>query len=72
MIIRDDQLSGGLFAWRLEWTGSWMSTPIRGGTGAKVASMQYVWFCCPHREHDWELRITNDRTTVVPIVENGG
>ena len=54
------------------WTGNLIPSLIRGGTGEEVASMQRAWFCCPRCHRDWEVRITNDRVTVVPVLEHGG
>ncbi len=55
------------------WTGSLVPSIIRGGPDAEIASMQRAWFRCPRCQRDWEVRITNDRVTVMPAVaEHGG
>ena len=55
-----------------DWTGSLVPSRIQGGTGAAIAPMQRGWFRCPRCQRDWEVRITNDRVTVLPAVEHGG
>lgn len=54
------------------WTGSLVPSLIRGGADAEIASMQRAWCRCPRCERDWEVRITDDRVTVLPAVEHGG
>jgi hypothetical protein len=54
------------------WTGSLVPSLVRGGADAEIASMQRAWFQCPRCQRDWEVRITNDRVTVLPVVEAGG
>ena len=54
------------------WTGSLVPSLVRGGADAEVASMQRAWFRCPRCQRDWEVRINNDRVTVLPVVEHGG
>jgi len=54
------------------WTGSLIPSAVRGGTGAEIAPMQRAWFRCPRCDRDWEVRIINDRITVLPAVEHGG
>ena len=44
---------------------------VRGGAGEEIATMQRAWFRCPNCRGDWEVRITNDRVTVVPAPEHG-
>jgi hypothetical protein len=51
------------------WTGYLIPSLLKGGTDAEVASMQRAWFHCPGCQRDWEVRITNDRVTVVPVQE---
>jgi hypothetical protein len=54
------------------WTGSLVPSLVRGGAEAEVASMQQAWFRCPRCQRDWEVRITNDRVTVLRVAgENG-
>jgi hypothetical protein len=54
------------------WGGSLVPSQVRGGVDAEIVSMQRAWFRCPHCQRDWEVRITNDRVTVLPVVEHGG
>ncbi len=54
-----------------DWTGSLVPSVIRGGTGAEIASMQRAWFRCPCCQADWEVRITDDRVTVLPVPRTG-
>jgi hypothetical protein len=53
-------------------TGSLIPSLVRGGAEAEVASMQRAWFRCPGCQRDWEVRITNDRVTVLPAARHGG
>jgi hypothetical protein len=53
------------------WTGSLVPSHVRGGAGEEIATMQRAWFRCPRCQGDWEVRITNDRVTVVPAPEHG-
>ncbi|HZT83419.1 MAG TPA: hypothetical protein VFA26_24525 [Gemmataceae bacterium] len=55
-----------------EWNGSLVPSLIRGGAGSEIASKQHAWFRCPSCERDWEVSITNDRVTVLPVGEQGG
>jgi hypothetical protein len=52
-----------------DWTGSLVPSRLRGGADAEIASMHRAWFRCPRCQGDWEVRITNDRVTVLPVVE---
>ena len=54
------------------WAGSLLPSLLRGGTASEIASLQRAWFRCPRCERDWEVRITNDKVTVVPVFEQGG
>jgi hypothetical protein len=54
------------------WTGSLVPSLVQGGAGKEVATMQRAWFRCPRCQGDWEVRITDDRVTVLPAVERGG
>jgi hypothetical protein len=53
------------------WAGSLVPSLVRGGAGEEIATMQRAWFRCPRCQGDWEVRITNDRVTVVPASEHG-
>ncbi len=33
---------------------------------AEIVSMQRAWFRCPRCQRDWEVRIADDRVTVLP------
>jgi hypothetical protein len=43
-----------------------------GGASAEVASAQRAWFRCPRCERDWEVRISDDKVEVLPIVSDFG
>jgi hypothetical protein len=34
--------------------------------------MQRAWFRCPRCQRDWEVRIKDDKVSVVPVTEHGG
>jgi hypothetical protein len=53
------------------WTGSLVPSVLRGGADAEIASMHRAWFRCPRCQADWEVRIIDDRVTVLPAVESG-
>jgi hypothetical protein len=55
-----------------DWTGSLVPSLVRGGPDAEIVSMQRAWFCCPRCQRDWEVRIRDDRVTVLPAAEHGG
>ena len=55
-----------------DWTGSLVPSRLRGGADAEIASMQRAWFCCPRCQRDWEVRINDEKVTIVPVVEHGG
>ena len=50
------------------WTGSLLPSIHRGGPDAEIMSTHTAWFRCPSCLGDWELRITDDRVTVLPAV----
>lgn len=52
-----------------DWSGSLVPSLLQGGADAEIASMHQAWFRCPRCQGDWEVRITNDRVTVLPAVE---
>jgi hypothetical protein len=54
------------------WTGNLMPSHLRGGADAEIVSMHRAWFQCPRCQHDWEIRITDDRVTVLPVGEPAG
>jgi hypothetical protein len=49
------------------WSGSLVPSLLRGGGSEEVASMQRAWFRCPRCGRDWEVRITDDTVTVLPV-----
>ena len=57
---------------RCGWIGSLIPFFIQGGEGAEIASMSQAWFRCSQWQRDREVRITNDRVTVLPAFEHGG
>lgn len=54
------------------WTGNLMPSHLRGGPDAEIVSMHRAWFQCPRCQGDWEVKITNEKVTVLPIVEVKG
>jgi hypothetical protein len=54
------------------WAGNLIPSVLRGGAGEEIASGKRAWFQCPECGSDWEVRITNDRVTVLPAAERGG
>jgi len=46
--------------------------PDCGGTGEKRMAGGMFRGPCPRCQGDWEVRITEDRVTVLPAVEHGG
>lgn len=48
------------------WTGSLVPSHLRGGPDAEIVSMHRAWFRCPRCQGDWEVRITDDRVSVLP------
>jgi len=52
------------------WSGSLVPTKVRGGARAVIASRQRAWFQCPGCQKDWEVRIIDDKVTILPAVEN--
>src|SRR5690348_14338161 len=53
------------------WAGNLVPSLLRGGPDAEIVSMHRAWFRCPRCQDDWEVRITNDRVTVLPVIERG-
>ncbi len=50
-----------------DWCGNLVPSPVQGGAGAEIASMHRAWFQCPRCRGDWEVQITGDRVTVLPL-----
>jgi len=61
-----DQLSGGLPPRELCLDRQLAAFILRGGPDAEIVSMQRAWFRCPRCQRDWEVRIADDRVTVLP------
>ena len=53
------------------WTGRCLPS-FGEGPQAEIASMQRAWLRCPRCRRDWEVRISNRRVMVLPVVEHGG
>jgi hypothetical protein len=51
------------------WTGNVVPSHLRGGADAEIVSMQCAWFRCPRCQLDWEVRLTDDLVTALPVVE---
>jgi len=54
------------------WEGNLVPSLLKGGVSAEIVSMHRAWFCCPNCHGDWEVRITDDKVTVVPLGEGDG
>lgn len=54
------------------WTGDLSPSMDRGGPIGRLASTGRAWFCCPHCQRDWEVRILRDGVTILPGYEHGG
>lgn len=55
---------------RCGWTGNLVPSLLRGGVDAEIAQMQRAWFRCPGCMGDWEVRITGDEVTVMPVTDS--
>ncbi len=53
------------------WAGNLIPSLAPGGQGAEVGALQRAWFRCPRCGTEWEVRIRNDRVTVVPAPPGG-
>jgi hypothetical protein len=49
------------------WKGNLIPSLLQGGESEEIASMQRAWFHCPRCRRDWEVRITEDVVTVLPV-----
>jgi hypothetical protein len=54
------------------WTGSLIPSMLQGGAHTELAFLEHAWFRCPRCHQDWEVRISEDRVTVVPQFDHGG
>jgi hypothetical protein len=54
------------------WAGNLVPSLLRGGPDAEIVSMHRAWFRCPRCQADWEVRITDDRVTVLPAASTRG
>jgi hypothetical protein len=54
------------------WNGSLVPSVLRGGPDAEIVSMHRAWFRCPRCQADWEVRIADDKVTVLPAGARGG
>ena len=53
------------------WTGSLVPSVLRDGEDAEIVSGQRAWLQCPRCKRDWEVRIKDDKVTIVPLPEGG-
>jgi hypothetical protein len=44
---------------------------LKGGESEEIASMQRAWFRCPRCRKDWEVRITGEEVSVLPVADTG-
>jgi hypothetical protein len=45
---------------------------LRDGEDAEIVSGQRAWLQCPQCQRNWEVRIKDDKVTVLPAKEEGG
>ena len=53
------------------WTGNLVPSHLRGGADAEIVSMHRAWFQCPRCQCDWEVRITDEKVTILPVAKDG-
>ena len=53
------------------WKGNLIPSLLRGGSDEEIAPAQRAWFQCPRCQHDWEVRITGEHVTVLPVTAPG-
>jgi hypothetical protein len=51
------------------WVGNVVPSHLRDGADAEILSMHKAWFKCPRCQNDWEVRITDENVTVLPVTE---
>lgn len=49
-----------------DWTGNLVPSHLQGGADAEIVSTHRAWFQCPRCQRDWEVRITDEKVTVLP------
>jgi hypothetical protein len=52
---------------KCEWSGNLIPAHVRGGNDAEIASAPRAWFRCPRCQRDWEVRIEDERVTILPL-----
>ena len=55
-----------------DWTGSLVPSVLRDGADAEIASGHWAWLQCPQCRRNWEVRIKDEKATVLPVMEEGG
>jgi hypothetical protein len=55
-----------------DWHGNVVPSHLQGGASAEIAKRQRAWFQCPRCKHDWEVRLSGDEVTIIPVTEHGG
>ena len=53
---------------KCRWSGNLVPSEWQGGTTGEIVAMHRAWFRCPRCQGDWEVRISNDKVTVLPVV----
>ncbi len=54
------------------WNGSLVPSVLRDGEDSEIVSGQRAWLQCPRCQRDWEVRIKDDKVTVLPVIKEGG
>jgi hypothetical protein len=49
-----------------DWRGSLVPSHVRGGSDAEISSAERAWLRCPRCQRDWEIRIEDERVTILP------
>jgi hypothetical protein len=52
------------------WTGNLVPLLLQGGADAEIVSMRRAWFQCPRCQCDWDVKITDDGVTLLPVGEH--
>ena len=53
------------------WAGSLVPSVLRGGEDSEIIPGQRAWLQCPRCRRNWEVRIKDDKVTVLPVNEEG-